>query len=137
MLPSSSSTAAIGAPPGQLPSQTALQALEHYYQTAYCALLWAIAGEMVWDASEVEGVALDPVERRALLAETVWLLIEVTGLPVDLSLTDSLLSVENDPPFTWEQVWEARERLWREFGEFIQAANRRRRRTRAHSKGNR
>ncbi len=91
---------------------------------------------MVWDASEVAGVALSPIERRALLGETVWLLIAVTGLPVDLSLTNSLLSVADDPPFTWAQVWEARECLWREFGGFIQAANRRRHRRQAHSRGN-
>jgi|GEM_PF-4132669 len=91
-------------------------ALEHYYQTQYCDRVWHLVEELIRMGQHAAAVSLDRQQKRVARAVVVGWVIEFTGLPVDLSLTQSLVSIDPDQlPLTHREIDDCRQQLYQQF----------------------
>ena len=91
-------------------------ALEHYYQTQYCELVWRLVEELIRMGQHEAGIRLDAQQKRCARSVVVGWLVEFTGLAVDLSLTESLVTLDPDNlPFSHREIDQCRQTLYQQF----------------------
>ena len=95
-------------------------ALEHYYQTQYCELVWRLVEELLRMGQHDAGIRLDAQQKRCARSVVVGWIVESTGLAVDLSLTESLVPLDPDHlPFSHREIDDCRQHLYRQFPQAI------------------